>query len=181
MNVVWDVVSAGRERVNDLITMGVNFIRDESGEFSLGREGGHSHRRVAHAYDLTGRQIEQTLLSYARRNNNITLCEEHMALDLLIKKTDSAVECYGCYVMEPSGQITPYTAMSTILSTGGSGKVYLYTSNPDIATGDGVAMAFRAGAKIANMEFVSSIQPACITSMLKTFLYLRQLEGKVPV
>lgn len=173
------VVKAGRRRVEDLIEYGVPFVREgDSDQLSLGREGGHSQRRVAHAYDLTGREIEKTLLGAARKSPNIIMLEEHVAVDLLVKNGDGKRVCFGAYVMSGERQVNPYVAGVTVLCTGGAGKVYLYTSNPDIATGDGVAMAARAGARIANMEFVQ-FHPTCLYHpRAKNFLISEAVRGE---
>jgi len=179
VDVVKKVVSSGRERVEDLINYGVPFVRDdESGGLSLGREGGHSRRRVAHAYDLTGKEIERTLLLMVRKSPNIKLLEEHVAVDLLVENSGDKQVCFGAYVMSGDRGVVPYVSKVTVLCTGGAGKVYLYTSNPDIATGDGVAMAARAGAKIANMEFVQ-FHPTCLYHPnAKNFLISEAVRGE---
>ena len=177
--IVRQVVAAGRARVEDLVDYGVPFVREaDDGALSLGREGGHSRRRVAHAYDLTGKEIEKSLLSMVRKSPNIKLLEEHVAVDLLIKKRDGERFCFGAYVMSSDRGVVPYVSNVTVLCTGGAGKVYLYTSNPDIATGDGVAMAARAGAKIANMEFVQ-FHPTCLYHPnAKNFLISEAVRGE---
>ena len=146
------VVSEGTARIHDLIKAGVDFVRDEkTGELDLGKEGGHSQRRVAHCYDLTGREIERALLAAVKEHPRIELRENHAAIDLIIQdRSRESKSCVGAYVFELSGEVRIYLAKVTVLCTGGCGKVYLYTSNPDIATGDGIAMAFRAGAQISN-------------------------------
>ncbi len=178
-DIVRQVVSAGRERVEDLVHYGVPFVRDvESGELNLGREGGHSRRRVAHAYDMTGKEIERTLLDRVRKSHNIKMLENHVAVDLLIQKGEGEQICFGAYVMSSDRGVVPYVSKVTVLCTGGAGKVYLYTSNPDIATGDGVAMAARAGAKIANMEFVQ-FHPTCLYHPhAKNFLISEAVRGE---
>ena len=178
-NIVRLVVSAGRERVEDLVDYGVPFVREAAtGKLNLGREGGHSRRRVAHAYDLTGKEIEKTLLERVRKTRNIKLLEEHVAVDLLIHKSGSEQRCFGAYIMSSERGVVPYVSNVTVLCTGGAGKVYLYTSNPDIATGDGVAMAARAGAKIANMEFVQ-FHPTCLYHPnAKNFLISEAVRGE---
>lgn len=178
-DIVRKVVSSGRERVEDLVNYGVPFVRDnDSGELSLGKEGGHSRRRVAHAYDLTGKEIERTLLLMVRKSPNIRLLEEHVAVDLLVKNSGGNQVCFGAYVMSGDRGVVPYVSKVTVLCTGGAGKVYLYTSNPDIATGDGVAMAARAGAKIANMEFVQ-FHPTCLYQPnAKNFLISEAVRGE---
>ncbi|MEN8199255.1 MAG: L-aspartate oxidase [Thermodesulfobacteriota bacterium] len=181
------VVGGGPERVAELVQLGVEFVRDQSTSsgYSLGREGGHSHRRVAHAYDLTGREIERALLERVRNHGAITLLEEHMVMDLLMidgsvpgwKSGDDGKKCVGAYVMEEGG-VRPYRAKVTAICSGGVGKVYLYTTNPDIATGDGVAMAYRAGAVVANMEFVQ-FHPTCLYhSQEKNFLISEAVRGE---
>jgi L-aspartate oxidase len=177
--IVRKVVSSGSERVEDLVNYGVPFVRDvESGGLSLGREGGHSRRRVAHAYDLTGKEIERTLLLLVRKSPNIRLLEKHVAVDLLVENSGGNQVCFGAYVMSGDRKVVPYVSKVTVLCTGGAGKVYLYTSNPDIATGDGVAMAARAGAKIANMEFVQ-FHPTCLYHPnAKNFLISEAVRGE---
>ena len=177
--VVEKVIAKGRERVEDLISYGVPFIRDgKTGELSLGKEGGHSRRRVAHSYDLTGREIEHALLENVKKIKNIVLLENSVAVDLLVKQIDADQVCFGAYVMSGQKHVEPFTAGVTVLCTGGAGKVYLYTSNPDIATGDGVAMAGRAGAEIANMEFVQ-FHPTCLYHpTAKNFLISEAVRGE---
>jgi L-aspartate oxidase len=158
---------------------GVHF--DTRGEaLDLAREGGHSARRVAHAKDMTGREIERALLAAARANANITLLADHMGVDLLqLAKYGGPDACFGAYVLdEKSGDVQTIVARATILATGGAGKVYLYTTNPDVATADGIAMAYRAGAQIANMEFIQ-FHPTCLYHpAAKTFLISEALRGE---
>ncbi len=173
------VVTDGPDRIKELVQIGVDFVKDEesSSGYSLGKEGGHSHRRVAHANDLTGREIEHALLDKARSNERITLLEEHIAIDLLMAESNGNGRCFGAYVME-GGVVTPYVAKVTALCSGGVGKVYLYTTNPDIATGDGLAMAFRAGAEMENMEFVQ-FHPTCLYHpQEKNFLISEAVRGE---
>ncbi|WP_136809134.1 L-aspartate oxidase [Desulfosediminicola flagellatus] len=180
--VVKMVVEEGPSRVKDLVDIGVGFIRssDNKDNLSLGKEGGHSRRRVAHAYDLTGKEIERALLEKAKSIDNIQIIENRKCIDLLMDKSDNkntASKCVGAYVLDEYG-IETYLAKYTILCTGGVGKVYLYTSNPDIASGDGVAMAFRAGAKIANMEFIQ-FHPTCLYHHdAKNFLISEAVRGE---
>lgn len=178
-NVVRQVVADGRDRVSDLIGYGVRFVTEQgSDRLSLGKEGGHSHRRVAHAYDLTGKEIETALLHQVKEHNNIILLENHTAIDLLVRGEGGDRHCFGAYVIGPKDTIEAYTARFTILCTGGAGKVYLYTSNPDIATGDGVALAYRAGAAVANMEFVQ-FHPTCLFHpQAKNFLISEAVRGE---
>ncbi len=180
------VVESGPKRVRELVALGVDFVRDQesSSGYSLGREGGHSHRRVAHAYDLTGREIERALLEKVRNHSQIRLLEEHIVIDLLMVEGElegwhggEGKRCVGAYVME-GGVVETYRAKITALCSGGAGKVYLYTTNPDIATGDGLAMAFRAGAEMANMEFVQ-FHPTCLYHpQEKNFLISEAVRGE---
>ncbi len=164
------LVENGPRMVNELIDFGVRFTKGKEG-LDLGREGGHSKRRIAHAEDLTGSEIERALITTVEKSPNIQVFENHMAVDLVTKfklrpaslKADADDDiCYGAYVMDKeTGHITPFTAKTTFLATGGLGKVYIYTSNPDIACGDGTAMAYRVGAAVANMEFMQ-FHPTCL-------------------
>ena len=184
--VVRMVVENGAERIEELVRMGVGFIRDKatSSGFSLGKEGGHSHRRVVHAYDLTGREIERALLEKVRSHKNISLVEEQIAIDLLMVEGNVpgwgekvGRRCVGAYVMA-GDSVEAYRAKLTVLCSGGVGKVYLYTTNPDIATGDGMAMAFRAGAEMLNMELVQ-FHPTCLYhSQEKNFLISEAVRGE---
>ena len=185
-DVVHLVVDKGPERVRDLIALGVGFVKNskDSSGLDLGREGGHSRRRVAHAHDFTGREIERTLLEKVKRTASIQVLENHRAIDLILttenkeneKKTGGC--CAGAYVLNEKGEVEVYRAKVTTLCTGGTGKVYLYTTNPDIATGDGLAMAFRAGAIMANMEFVQ-FHPTCLYHpKAKNFLISEAVRGE---
>ena len=183
-NVVRMVVENGPARVKELIDIGVNFVKEKNGNLSLGREGGHSKRRVAHAYDLTGREIERALVESVGNNPNISLYENHMCVDLItedakdIDENVSQRRCVGAYVIDEYGEVKAFLAKVVVLCTGGAGKVYLYTSNPDIATGDGVAIAHRAGAEISNMEFVQ-FHPTCLYHhQAKNFLISEAVRGE---
>ncbi|MCP3929838.1 MAG: L-aspartate oxidase [Bacteroidetes bacterium] len=182
-DVVEMVVGEGPERINDLVSLGVEFVRSSSGDLSLGREGGHSKRRVAHAYDLTGREIERALVEKVNNHPDIVVFEDFTVVDLLLVNKGQGGEdtgkcCGGAYVLEEPGKVVPYRAKVTTICTGGCGKVYLYTSNPDISTGDGVAMAYRAGAKIANMEFIQ-FHPTCLFHpKAKNFLISEAVRGE---
>ncbi len=180
-DVVKMVVKEGPERVGDLVDIGVDFIRDSGGGLSLGREGGHSMRRVAHSYDLTGREIERALMEKVNVHPNVKVFEDHTVVDLLVGSSGLGEDeevCGGAYVLEEGGQVVPYRSKVTVLCTGGCGKVYLYTSNPDISTGDGIAMAYRAGAKVANMEFVQ-FHPTCLYHpQAKNFLISEAVRGE---
>ena len=181
-NVVKIVVEEGPDRIKELIDIGVGFIRDEEdqNELNLGKEGGHSRRRVAHAYDLTGREIERALLETAKAHPSIKILENRNCIDLILQQNgdyQGNKRCVGAYVLDKD-TVHTYLAKSTILCTGGIGKVYLYTTNPDIATGDGVAMAYRAGAKIANMELVQ-FHPTCLYHhQAKNFLISEAVRGE---
>ncbi len=168
-------VAEAPARVRELQEMGVRFSEREA-VIDLGLEAGHSQRRILHAGDITGREIERALVAAARRDKNVTLIENALAVDLLLDKNGA---CRGAYVMDrASGKIEPVSAEATVLATGGAGKVYLYTSNPDIATGDGMAMAWRAGAVMANMEFVQ-FHPTCLYHpQAKSFLLSEALRGE---
>lgn len=163
-----------------LLEVGVELSRRDDGTLDLGREGGHSERRVAHAGDITGAAVERVLLERARANPNIRLLEWHMGVDLItMSKFGGPDRCVGAYVLdEKSGSVEQYLARATVLATGGAGKVYLYTSNPDISTGDGVAMALRAGAEVANMEFYQFHPTVLYEPRAKSFLISEALRGE---
>ncbi len=166
--VVRTIVTEGPEAIRELVEIGVHFDeRDVSGhrELDLGREGGHSKRRVLHVQDVTGREIENALLVALRRAPHVQLLENHTAIDLITAaKLGFATEdrCLGLYSLdEKTGAVETIRSDRVVLATGGCGKIYLYTTNPAVATGDGVAMAWRAGAVIANMEFIQ-FHPTCL-------------------
>lgn len=180
------VIRDGPDRIRELIALGTNFsLRPgtEDGEYDLGREGGHSHRRILHAVDATGSEIMRALVEAVRREPNIVVLERHLAVDFLIDaKFDPSVRrpsCWGAYVFDlDAALVKRFQARATLLATGGTGKVYLYTSNPDIATGDGVAMAYRAGVPIGNMEFIQ-FHPTCLYHpQAKSFLISEALRGE---
>jgi L-aspartate oxidase len=184
--VVRMIVTEGPARIHELMELGVHFDeRDlESGEseLDLGREGGHSKRRILHARDATGREIEDSLLRAAQASEQIELLENHTAVDLITTgKLGFATEdrCVGVYVLdEATGVVETFRTDRLILATGGCGKVYLYTTNPTVATGDGVAMAWRAGATIANMEFVQ-FHPTCLFHPAgRSFLISEAVRGE---
>jgi len=182
-DIVRYVVEHGRESIQWLIDLGVSFTKqsDKTGNYHLHQEGGHSHRRIIHAEDATGRAIETTLESKVRANPHITLFENHSAVDLITGKKigQRSNRCVGAYVYDRSkDSVGVFRAKFIILATGGVGKVYLYTSNPDICTGDGIAMAWRAGCRVANMEFVQ-FHPTCLYHpAAKSFLISEALRGE---
>jgi L-aspartate oxidase len=177
------VVERGPENIQWLLAEGVNFTRDtpDGSGYHLTREGGHSHRRVIHAADATGQEVESRLESQIMGRNNIDLFENHNAIDLIMGSKQGLEEnpCLGAYVLNKgSGNVDTFTAKFTILATGGASKVYLYTSNPDVSTGDGIAMAWRAGCRVANMEFIQ-FHPTCLYHPhAKSFLITEALRGE---
>jgi len=183
--VVREIITEGPARIRELVNFGLHFDeREVSGhrELDLGREGGHSKRRVLHVQDVTGREIETTLLRELGKSSSVDLLENHTAVDLITgAKLGFAAEnrCLGIYVLdEASGEVETLQSDRIVLATGGCGKVYLYTTNPDIATGDGVAIAWRAGATIANMEFIQ-FHPTCLFHpQAKTFLISEAVRGE---
>ncbi len=189
-------VREGPARVQELIDLGVSFTKshepttdrppvDPAEAFDLHREGGHSQRRILHADDLTGWAIEKALLDRAQSNPDITLLDHHVAIDLITEakirgdRRKSPGRCLGAYVLdEKTGKVVTIAADITLLASGGAGKVYLYTSNPDTATGDGIAMAHRAGARVANLEFMQ-FHPTCLFHpAARNFLISEALRGE---
>jgi L-aspartate oxidase len=174
------VVENGRHAIDWLIEQGVPFTKDQSG-YHLTREGGHSARRVIHVADATGAAVQQTLTEKVRNNPNITVFEDHIAVDLITgSKIDNGENrCYGAYVLDnQSGEVLTMGARNTLIATGGAGKVYLFTTNPDTSTGDGIAMAWRAGCRVANMEFIQ-FHPTCLYHPnAKSFLISEAVRGE---
>ncbi len=187
------IVEHGREAIEWLIDQGVPFTRDETAEmgFHLTREGGHSQRRIIHAADATGHAVQVTLEEKVRAHPNITLFEQHCAIDVItsdklgdkihsgVPHPKSQPRCYGLYVQdEKSGKVLTFETEHTVLCTGGAGKTYLYTTNPDTATGDGIAMAWRAGCRVSNMEFIQ-FHPTCLYHpYAKSFLITEAIRGE---
>ncbi len=187
-DIVGLVVRQGPERIAELVTMGAHFDTGADNGFDLAREGGHSHRRIIHAHDMTGAEVERILVEKVLAHPNIQVFEHYMGVDLITRQrlvrrgaviTNAEESCLGAYVLNTqTGDVDTFLAAVTLLATGGAGKVYLYTSNPDIATGDGVAMAYRAGAWIGNMEFVQ-FHPTCLYHpAAKNFLISEALRGE---
>ncbi len=176
-------VRAGPDRIRWLVEQGVRFTRmsrNATIEFDFGREGGHSRRRILHVEDLTGREVERALLDHARSHPRIEIWENHMGVDLWRDQDPSGkARIRGAFVIDRrSGEVQAVGAKVTVLATGGAGKVYLYTSNSDVATGDGVAMAYRAGAPVANLEFYQ-FHPTCLYHpKAKSFLISEALRGE---
>jgi L-aspartate oxidase len=179
------IVENGRQAIDWLISQGVPFTKDDQAElgYHLTREGGHSQRRIIHAADATGHAVQLTLEQKVRAHPNITLLENHFAIDLITSdKLDHKVgspRCLGLYIQEvESGKVMTVAADNTVLATGGAGKVYLYTTNPDTATGDGIAMGWRAGCRVANMEFIQ-FHPTCLYHpYAKSFLISEAVRGE---
>ena len=178
------IVEGGPERIAELESLGVHFERstDNPAEYDLGQEGGHSRRRVLHAGDITGQALADGLLARAKADPNITIAENWLAIDVIPTGwigLGGENRCVGCYFLDKtSGEIRTVRSPVTILATGGLGKVYLYTSNPDVATGDGVAMAWRAGLPIRDMEMVQ-FHPTCLYHPdAKTFLISEAVRGE---
>ncbi|HMN33965.1 L-aspartate oxidase [Denitratimonas tolerans] len=177
-------VEGGPEAIAWLVGQGVNFsLLDESGRgqhgFHLTREGGHSHRRVIHVADATGQAISSALISRVRERANVTLQENRLAIDLIVRGEGEQRRVIGAYVLDvDSGQVETLLARAVVLATGGAGKVYLYTSNPDSATGDGIAMAWRAGCRVANMEFMQFHPTLLYHPQARSFLISEAVRGE---
>ncbi len=188
-SVVDMIVRDGPARIRELFDMGVHFtLRPDEKIFDLGREGGHSRNRIVHASDMTGNEIEKTLAETAREHKNIIIFENHIAIDLItysksLKRgliiANHENFCCGAHVLDiDNNEVHTFGAKTTVLATGGSCKVYLYTSNPDVATGGGIAMGYRADAKVSNMEFVQ-FHPTCLYHPeAKNFLISEAVRGE---
>ena len=169
------LVTEGPDRIRELMAFGARFNREPDGELSLGREGGHSRRRIIHTADLTGKEIERTLVDAVRAHPSITVLEHHYVIDLIVQNG----HCCGAYVLdEAAGDVQAYQAPATLLATGGAGQIYQFTTNPPIATGDGVAMAWRAGAEIADMEFIQFHPTSLYHPDAKSFLISEAVRGE---
>jgi len=183
------IVRQGPDRIKELIDLGVGFNRDPNNpdRLDLGKEGEHSRRRIVHAEDFTGQAIQRTLVERVSQLSSVEVLEDHIAIDLItenkIRKYPSdkteRERCLGAYILDvDSGRVHSFLAPITVLATGGAGKVYLYTSNPDVAAGAGIAIAYRAGARVANLEFVQ-FHPTCLYhAEAKNFLISEALRGE---
>ncbi len=174
------VVEHAPESIDWLRDMGVPFSQ-ENGQLHLTREGGHSARRIVHVTDATGAAVQQTLIEHVRRTPNISLFEHHTLVDLITSRRigQAPPRCLGAYALdEQADRVLTFRAPHTILATGGAGKVYLYTTNPDTATGDGIAAAWRAGCRVTNMEFIQ-FHPTCLYHpLVKSFLITEAVRGE---
>ncbi|MGL4573500.1 MAG: L-aspartate oxidase [Burkholderiaceae bacterium] len=183
------VVENGPKAIDWLISQGVEFSQ-EDGHLHLTREGGHSHRRIVHAADATGHAIQKKLIELASKHPNITVMEHHIAVDLITGRQvarlmgkrlppDEFRRCYGVYAQDQkTGRVVTLRANHTMVATGGAGKVYLYTTNPDSSSGDGIAMAWRAGCRVANMEFMQFHPTALFHPAAKAFLITEAVRGE---
>ena len=186
--VVRAIISEGPPRIRELIDFGLRFSQLENGQFDLGREGGHSRRRILHVKDMTGKAIEEALLAQIARTSNIVMLEHTFAIDLITSnrlrghpraQDHENDRVAGLYALDVhSGRVLTFIAPVVLIATGGIGQVYLYTSNPDIATGDGVAMAYRAGVPVANMEFIQFHPTTLYSSDDKRFLISEAVRGE---
>ena len=183
------IIEAGPDAVRNIIDLGAQFttrgdlgFESEREAFDLGREGGHHKRRVLHAGDITGAELERVMVAAVGKLSNVQIFEDHTAIDLVMslrRSSDNPGRCFGAYVLDNhSGRVITMLAPSTVLASGGAGKVYLYTSNPDVACGSGVAMAYRAGAKIANMEFIQFHPTILHHPQIRSFLISEALRGE---
>jgi L-aspartate oxidase len=187
------VAENAKASIEWLIAQGVGFTREaDNSAYHLTREGGHSHRRIIHAADATGHAVQTTLSEKVKQHPNITVMENHIAVDLITigkinkrkivrpgTELNDKNTCLGAYVLDKStGKVITIAAQNTVLATGGAGKVYLYTTNPDVSTGDGIAMAWRAGCRVANMEFIQ-FHPTCLYHPhAKSFLISEAVRGE---
>lgn len=185
-DVVRLVVGEGPAVIKELLALGARFT-EQNGKLDLGREGGHSHERIVHAADTTGKEIERALLQAASTHPNITILEHHFAMELItehhlgkkVTRYDTDTHCFGVYVLNTkSERVEKVLAKTTMLSTGGAGQVYQHTTNPEIATGDGIAMAYRAKVRVANMEFIQFHPTSLFAPGSDSFLISEAVRGK---
>ena len=181
-DVVKTIVESAPSAIEKMVNIGVQFDKNSLGKYELGKEGGHSQGRVLHSKDTTGKEISEKLICSAKESENIEIFEHHFAIDVITTEKLGASgtnEVAGIYVLnESTGEILTFRSDKVVLCTGGCGRVYLYTTNPNIATGDGLAMAYRAGAEISNMEFIQ-FHPTCLYHHeLKNFLISEAVRGE---
>jgi L-aspartate oxidase len=187
--VVRQVVEAGPGCIQELAQIGVQFTtkRQQGDEFDLGLEGGHSRNRVVHAADLTGKEVENALLAAVKARKNVRILEDHLAVDLItqhhlesyVRKPGEKIECWGAYVLDKAqNQVITCLSRITLLASGGAGRVYVHTTNPSIATGDGLAMAYQAGAQVANLEFIQFHPTALYHPQADSFLISEAVRGE---
>ncbi len=187
--VVRQIVEAGPAAIRELIEDGIHFttrgelgMTEEPGEYHLGREGGHHKRRILHAGDITGAELEETLIRTCRQHANITFFEYHIAIDLIVSQRIGIPgdnHCFGAYVLDVRGNtVKTFRSNTTTLACGGAGKVYLYTCNPDVSCGSGIAMGYRAGAKIVNMEFIQFHPTILYNPQMRSFLISEAVRGE---
>ncbi len=181
-DIVREIVREGPARIRDLVELGLKFSQDATGAFDLGREGGHSHRRILHVKDMTGKAIEDALLHAVARSPRIMLLEHMLGIDLITERRMGRAgpdRVHGLYALDAlTGRVETFVAPVVVLATGGAGQVYCFTTNPDIATGDGIAMAYRAGVAVENMEFIQ-FHPTTLYSLeQKRFLISEAVRGE---
>ncbi len=187
--VVRKVVEAGPGCIRELAQIGVQFTtkRQKEDQFDLGLEGGHSRNRVVHAADLTGKEVENALLAAVKARKNVRIMEDHLAVDLITqhhlesyaRKPGEEIECWGAYVLDKAqNQVITCLSKITLLASGGAGRVYVHTTNPSIATGDGLAMAYQAGARVANLEFIQFHPTALYHPQADSFLISEAVRGE---
>jgi L-aspartate oxidase len=178
------LVKEGPERIKELVDWGVKFSLNKNKQFDLAKEGGHSRNRIFHSKDMTGAEVEKTLIQQVKAHHNIQIFENCQALDLITEhhvlgnlRADFNI-CFGAYVFDKNEKVVKtFQADNTLLATGGASRIYLHSTNPKIATGDGVAMAYRAGARIANMEFIQFHPTSLYNPGNKTFLITEAMRG----
>ena len=180
------IVEGGPAAIREVIDFGVKFttrgelgFTDDQQNYDLAREGGHHKRRILHSGDITGAELERVMVEQVKGNSNIEIFDYHIAIDLVMRGEGGNRNCIGAYVLDiRGGEVVTFIAPSTVVACGGAGKVYLYTSNPDVACGSGIAMAYRAGAKIANMEFIQFHPTILYHPTMRSFLISEALRGE---